>query len=98
LEWNDEKGGYFVVGLEFTEIEAAGERYRFFADLENLGRVSGADFTLVTDTTRNKQVAGTTEILSLPPVPGVGLFFVRGRNLELPAGFRMSWKTRQPQQ
>ena len=37
LEWNEDKGGYFVVGLEFTEIEAAGTRYRFFADLDGDG-------------------------------------------------------------
>ena len=24
LEWHDEKGGYFIVALEFTEIENAG--------------------------------------------------------------------------
>ena len=41
LEWNDDKGGYFVVGLEFTEIEAAGTRYRFFADLEGTDALPG---------------------------------------------------------
>ena len=41
LEWNEEKGGYIVVALEFTEIEAAGTRYRFFADLQDTGRVPG---------------------------------------------------------
>ena len=40
LEWNDDKGGYYVVGLEFTEIEAAGTRYRFFADLESTDRAA----------------------------------------------------------
>ena len=94
LEWNEEKGGYYIVGIEFTDIDAAGVRYRFYADLQNLDRVPGVAFTLVTDSTRNKQVSGTTEILSLPALPGTGLFFVRGRNLDLPKGFRMTWKTR----
>jgi hypothetical protein len=94
LEWNADKGGYYIVGVEFTDIDAAGVRYRFFADLQTLDRVPGVDFALVTDTTRNKQVAGNTEILTLPPLPGVGLFFVRGRKLELPKGFRLKWKTR----
>jgi hypothetical protein len=96
LEWNQEKGGYYIVGLEFTEVDGAGVRYRFHADLQNMERAPGVDFTLVTDTTRNKQVAGSTEILSLPAIPGVGLFFVRGPRLELPKGFRMTWKTRPP--
>ena len=69
-------------------------KYRFFADLQTLDRTPGVDFTLVIDRTQNKQVAGSTEILSLPAVPGVGTFFVRGRKLELPKGFRMNWKTR----
>ena len=94
MEWNEEKGGYYIVGLEFREIDAAGVKYRFFADLQTLDRTPGVDFTLVFDRTQNKQVAGSTEILSLPAVPGVGTFFVRGRKLELPKGFRMNWKTR----
>uniref|UniRef100_Q01UR7 Uncharacterized protein n=1 Tax=Solibacter usitatus (strain Ellin6076) TaxID=234267 RepID=Q01UR7_SOLUE len=94
LEWNEEKGGYYIVGLEFREIDAAGVNYRFFADLRVLDRAPGVGFTLVFDSTQNKQVAGSTEILSLPEVPGVGTFFVRGRKLDLPKGFRMNWKTR----
>jgi hypothetical protein len=94
MEHYAEKGGYFIVGVEFTDIDAAGVRYGFHADLQSLDRAAGVDFTLVTDTTRNKQVAGTTEILSLPEVPGVAQFFVRGSKLDLPKGFRMSWKTR----
>jgi hypothetical protein len=94
MEWNDEKGGYYIVGLEFTEVDGAGVRYRFFADLQALERLPGVEYTLVTDSTRGRQSAGSTEILTLPAVPGVGLFFVRGHKLELPKGFRMNWKTR----
>ena len=93
LEWNEEKGGYYIVGLEFTDVEAGGIRYRFFADLQNLDRVPGVDFTLFTHTT-DKRGGQSTEILSLPELPGVGVFFVRGQKLELPKGFRMEWKTR----
>ncbi len=94
LEWNEEKGGYYIVGLEFREIDAAGVKYRFFADLQMLDRAPGVGFTLIFDSTQNKQVSGSTEVLSLPEVPGVGTFFVRGRKLDLPKGFRMNWKTR----
>ena len=41
LEWNEDHGGYFIVGLEFTDIEAAGTRYRFFADLQDMDRLPG---------------------------------------------------------
>jgi len=43
----------------------------------------GADMVFTTD-----------EILSLPNLPGVGSFFVQTRHLDIPAGFRTTWKTR----
>jgi hypothetical protein len=88
MEWNAEYGGYYVVGLEFTDIDAAGVRYRFFADLQSVGLLPGVYSELVTETTNAKQ------ILTLPNLPGVGQFFVRNHKLELPKGFRMAWKTR----
>ena len=102
LEWNDDKGGYYVVGLEFTEIEAAGTRYRFFADLEGTDALPGIRQVLRSRLPREKSsVSGSPdmvftsdEILSLPDLPGVGSFFVQAKRLELPAGFRMTWKTR----
>jgi hypothetical protein len=100
LEWNDEKGGYFIVGLEFTDIEAAGTRYRFFADLEDTDRLPGLRQVIrslkqETATHRGeKMVLDTTEILSLPDLPGVGSFFVQAPRLDIPPGFRMTWKTR----
>ncbi|HTS65188.1 MAG TPA: hypothetical protein VMH28_24365 [Candidatus Acidoferrales bacterium] len=36
----------YVVGIEFTEIESGGIRYRFFADLVELERVPGVEQTL----------------------------------------------------
>src|SRR5260370_3520348 len=41
LEWNDDKGGYYVVCLEFTEVEASATRYPFFADLEGTDALPG---------------------------------------------------------
>jgi hypothetical protein len=95
LEWNEEKGGYYIVGVEFTDIDAAGTRYRFYGELQTLDRMPGVDFTLATHTT-DKRGGPATEILWLPGLKGAGVFFVRGRKLELPKGFRMVWKTRQP--
>jgi hypothetical protein len=102
LEWNDEKGGYYVVGLEFTEIEAGGSRYRFFAELESTDALPGAGQVLRSRLTPEKSpVRGradmmftSDEILSLPDLPGVGSFFVQARQLDIPPGFRTTWKTR----
>ena len=101
LEWNEEKGGYYVVALEFTEIEAAGMRYGFFADLIDVDRLPGLRQTILTrkpPETSPLRGGGETifsdEILSLPDLPGVGSFFVQARHLDLPPGFRMTWKTR----
>ena len=100
LEWNGEMGGYFIVGLEFTDIEAAGTRYRFFADLAGTDGLPGLRQTIRTSkretSTRRgeKMVLDTTGILSLPDLPGVGTFFVQAPRLDIPPGFHMAWKTR----
>jgi len=101
LEWYEEKGGYYVVGLEFTEIEAGGTRYRFFADLEGTDGVPGLRQTIRTRQQPEKsplrgggETIYSDEILFLPDLPGVGSFFVQARRLDLPPGFRMTWKTR----
>jgi hypothetical protein len=36
----------------------------------------------------------STEVLSLPDLPGAGSFFVQTPHLDLPRCFRMTWKTR----
>ncbi len=101
MEWHDEKGGYFIVALEFTEIENAGTRYRFFADLEGTDGLPGLVQTIRTRHTSTSTVLNglttdksSEEILYLPDLPGVGSFFVQSRRLDLPPGFRMTWKTR----
>jgi hypothetical protein len=102
LEWNEDKGGYYVVALEFTEIEAAGTRYRFFADLEGTDGLPGLRQTIRTRPPPEKSplrggaetVYVSDDILYLPDLPGVGSFFVQTRHLDIPPGFRMTWKTR----
>jgi hypothetical protein len=101
LEWNGEMGGYYIVGLEFTEIEAAGTRYRFFADLEGTDALPGLGRTIRTKNQETRSLPNgggwiieSGDTLSLPDLPGVGNFFVQSRRLDLPPGFRMTWKTR----
>jgi len=84
MERHADSGAYFIVGLEFTDIESAGGRYRFYADLQEMDLTHGVEWNL-----RNN--IGTTYLTDLP---GVGSFFVRGSRVELPKGFRMVWKTR----
>jgi hypothetical protein len=102
LEWNEDKGGYFVVGLEFTEIDAAGTRYRFFADLEGTDALPGLHQTIRTRPQTEKSplrgggetIVVSDDVLYLYDLPGVGAFFVQSRHLDIPPGFRMTWKTR----
>jgi hypothetical protein len=102
LEWNEDRGGYFVVGLEFTEIEAAGTRYRFFADLEGTDALPNLHQTLrVRPQPEKSPLRGgadtvyiSDDMLYLYDLPGVGSFFVQARKLDIPSGLRMTWKTR----
>ena len=99
LERYEDEGGYFIVGLEFTEIESGGARQRFYADLQDFDSAGAA--RLMTNSrmqTRSLFDGGkdykTTESVWVTDLPGVGTFFVRGQRLYLPKGFRMVWKTR----
>jgi hypothetical protein len=101
LEWNEDQGGYFVVALEFTEIEAAGTRYRFFADLVYQDTLPGVVQTIRSVKRESTTLPGgvktgneTTRILLLPDLPGVGSFFLQARRLDLPPGYRTTWRTR----
>jgi hypothetical protein len=89
LERHDDQGGYYVVGLEFTEIEAGHTGYRFFADLVGTDRLPGLGTNL-----RTQVNLDTTQVFSVPELLGVGTFFVQAPRLDLPPGFRMTWKTR----
>jgi hypothetical protein len=101
LERYEDQGGYFVVGLEFTDIETAGTRYRFFADLQDMDRLPGLRQSIRTSKQETYVLpnggGGTLtsgESVTLPDLPGVGSFFVQARRLDLQTGFRMTWKTR----
>jgi hypothetical protein len=105
LERYQDAGGYFVVGLEFTEVEAGGSLWRFYADLQNASGAPGLEWVISTGISRDTPglkslghtltgIESITATIHLPDLPGVGSFFIRGTRFALPAGFRMLWKTR----
>lgn len=95
--FSDASGDYWIVGVEFIEIELPGVRFRFIADLEDV-QAAGLEWQWSTSNTsvqrgRRRSVT-TTQSTYLPDLPGVGAFFVRGTQFVLPAGARLIWKTR----
>jgi hypothetical protein len=92
---------YFVVGLEFTEVEVEGIRHLFYADLVEISPAVGVELLLknTTRTQTNPLLLGnistrqTIETLSLYNLPGVATFFYKGGELDLPKDFRTVWRT-----
>lgn len=88
--------GVYAIGLEFTDVEVGGESLPFYADLERLDKNPRIEL----QATRQVFVRDRTgirpreETLTLPALPGVASFFVRGSDFTLPTGFRMIWRTR----
>ena len=58
-----------------------------------LDALGGACFSLPAGT-RYRFFADLVDTDCLPDLPGVGSFFVQARQLDLPPGFRTTWKTR----
>ncbi len=102
LEHYTDPFAYFVVGLEFTEVEVQGIRHLFYANLVGLDPVPDVELTLpLPDRTETNNlpyggaaVKQIKESLSLYNLPGVAAFFFRGARLALPQDFRTVWKTR----
>ena len=84
--------GGFWVSLEFTEIDGGGRSFRFYADLKSIQGVSGIQPTLTREfllETGPKAVK-----ITMPELPGVASFFVRGGSLSVPSSLQMTWTTR----
>lgn len=105
LERYSDAGDYFIVALEFIEIETPAAQLRFYAELQNVDRPQGVE--MVYRTTREErgeiEAPGGAKRLTWSKtsgvriftheVPGVGTFFVRGSHFSLPPGFKTVWKT-----
>lgn len=93
LEQYADAGKYFMVGLEFTEVEADGTLLRFYADLQNATGAPGLEWS-ITGSTRPSGPGSVVERIRPMDLPGVGSFIIRGDKLSLPQGFQMVWRTR----
>ena len=93
------EGGYFAVGLEFTEIETNDGPLRFYADLLRMDKRPGIQAEL-SEHAIVRRTSGpfhdANEKVTLPELPGVASFFIHGEKFTLPAGFRTVWRTRGP--
>jgi hypothetical protein len=86
--------GYSIVGLEFTEIETGNGPARFYANLLDLDK--RAKFVLRNRTRGPRGQMQSEEIYLSRYLPGVASFFVEGAALNLPKGFKSTWKTTDP--
>jgi hypothetical protein len=95
LERYPDKGVYGV-GLEFTEVEAQGEPMPFYADLLRLDKDPRIELGLTRRifVPRHETVGLAEEAITLPELPGVASFFIKGPTFTLSNGFRMVWRTR----
>lgn len=109
LERASEPLPHFVIGLEFTSLETATQRARFYALLDWVQPIPGVSMTLRRSSTARAIEFPTTtgapgfrversdsEIFSAREIPGVGSFFVAGDRFTLPSGLRMNWRTAEP--
>jgi hypothetical protein len=100
MEKYSDPSPYFLVGIEFDDIEFPTHHARFFGTFKSLeSDVPGFSwFTAWSNSTKrtvaNDSLYTTTRVAEhLPDVPGVGTFFMQGSSFRLPRGMRMVWQT-----
>jgi hypothetical protein len=105
LERYSDAGDYFILALEFMQIETPSASLRFYSELQDVDRLEGVDMMLVAtsvergefhrdrDNTDMKWSKTDRVRIFTQEVPGVGTFFVRGSHFSLPPGFQTVWKT-----
>jgi|SRR5271157_244387 len=103
LERYSDAGDYFILALEFMQIETPSASLRFYSELQDVDRTEGVDMILVTtNVERDEFHLGGTDMkwsktdrvrVWTHEVPGVGTLFVRGSHFSLPPGFKTVWKT-----
>ena len=104
LERYSDAGDYFILALEFVQVETPSGRLRFYAEMQDVDRLPGVETMLITTNVKRGEMRwpdgarmnwSRTDRVRIwtQEVPGVGTFFVRGSHLSLPPGFKTVWKT-----
>jgi hypothetical protein len=82
LERAHSPGPVFNLTIELTELEWENTNAAFYAEL------------LLKGAARGEGTPGP----HAPPIPGTGILRMTGAQFHVPAGFRMSWRTLEPNQ
>jgi hypothetical protein len=94
LERYRDAGRYWIVGLEFTEVETSTGRLRFYADMESASGAPGLEWFAAGKNRPGPRGSVVTEHIRPVELRGVGSFIIRGDKLSIPRGFRMIWVTK----
>ncbi len=91
---------YYLVGLEFTDIEFAGHHARFAGQMSGTIPIPGLALGVSTYSMDRNTAGVAGHLLSTRTetevpfkVPGVSTFFMEGRDFRIPEGMRMTWVT-----
>lgn len=91
-----------MIGIEFSEIEFDGARARFFGRPEGLETSTGVDSHLAPTVMRSQVDYGLhgqrmditrMENYTHQELPGVVVFYVKGKDALIQKGWRMTWRT-----
>lgn len=93
LENHSDPQVFFIVALEFTVVETAGRRLRFYAELQDLDRSLNQQVSLDSIAFESGGSIRSVDTVGTSAIPGIGTFFVRGSHFGLPSGFKTVWKT-----
>ena len=99
IEKHDEGLPYYIVGIEFDDVDFPGHHARFFASLKSLEQdTPNLQFFMDLGGMKFESGEGITTItgprsLHLQEVAGVGTFFVKGSRFRIPEGTTMVWET-----
>ncbi len=105
LERYSDAGDYFILALEFVQIETPSASLQFYSELQDADRPEGVEMALTATSVErgefqwdrnhtNMKWSKTDRVRILTQeTPGVGTFFVRGSHFSLPPGFKTVWKT-----
>lgn len=92
---------YYIVGLEFTDLEFPGYHARFLGDMESVEPLPNLQWLLSTSRTKTLEAGlhggsmttSETEVYRVMEIPGVSTFFMEATKFRLPEGLRMTWRT-----